>query len=158
MRNALNMICRWVENPNSDALKRHLSRIHDYLWIAEDGMKTKITDGAQNWEIAFIVQAFLSADINDEYGPTIERALKYMKKAQVTRNPPGDQSYWFRNRSKDSWTLSTVDSGWGSSDTSAEVIKAILLLSRISLNLDQNFKEKQWLFDSVDFLLTVRVW
>ncbi|XP_008661275.1 achilleol B synthase isoform X4 [Zea mays] len=38
---ALNMICCWVENPNSDALKRHIPRIHDYLWIAEDGMNTK---------------------------------------------------------------------------------------------------------------------
>jgi len=36
------MICRWAENPNSDALKRHIPRIHDYLWIAEDGMKTKV--------------------------------------------------------------------------------------------------------------------
>jgi hypothetical protein len=36
------MICRWVENPKSDALKRHILRIHDYLWIAEDGMKTKV--------------------------------------------------------------------------------------------------------------------
>lgn len=36
------MICCWVENPNSDVLKRHLPRIHDYLWIAEDGMKTKV--------------------------------------------------------------------------------------------------------------------
>jgi hypothetical protein len=36
------MMCRWVENPNSDALKRHIPRIHDYLWIAEDGMKTKV--------------------------------------------------------------------------------------------------------------------
>ena len=36
------MICCWVENPNSDVLKRHLPRLHDYLWIAEDGMKTKV--------------------------------------------------------------------------------------------------------------------
>ncbi|WVZ49771.1 hypothetical protein U9M48_001100 [Paspalum notatum var. saurae] len=39
---ALNMICCWVENPSSDVLKRHLPRIHDYLWIAEDGMKAKV--------------------------------------------------------------------------------------------------------------------
>ncbi|XP_062230086.1 achilleol B synthase-like [Phragmites australis] len=153
---ALNMICRWVENPNSDALKRHLPRIHDYLWIAEDGMKSKIYSGAQNWEIAFIVQAFLSSDLIDEYGPTLERALRYMKKAQVTRNPPGDRSYWFRNRSIGSWTLSTVDNGWGSIDTSAEVIMAILSLSRIFPNIDQNSEENQWLFDAVDFILSSR--
>jgi hypothetical protein len=36
------MICCWVENPNSDVLKRHIPRLYDYLWIAEDGMKTKV--------------------------------------------------------------------------------------------------------------------
>ncbi|XVE64021.1 hypothetical protein DITRI_Ditri07aG0067900 [Diplodiscus trichospermus] len=35
----LNMVCCWVEDPNSEAFKCHLSRIKDYLWIAEDGMK-----------------------------------------------------------------------------------------------------------------------
>ncbi|XP_008661273.1 achilleol B synthase isoform X2 [Zea mays] len=120
---ALNMICCWVENPNSDALKRHIPRIHDYLWIAEDGMNTKIYDGTHNWELALIIQAMLSADAANEYGPTIQRAMEYLKRAQVTTNPPGNPSYWFRHRSKGSWPLSTIDNGWGSSDTSAEATK-----------------------------------
>jgi hypothetical protein len=37
------MICCWVENPNSDAFKRHLPRIYDYIWLAEDGMKLKVS-------------------------------------------------------------------------------------------------------------------
>jgi hypothetical protein len=36
------MICCRVENPKSDVLKCHLPRLYDYLWIAEDGMKTKV--------------------------------------------------------------------------------------------------------------------
>ncbi|ONM01580.1 Camelliol C synthase [Zea mays] len=117
------MICRWVENPNSDAAKRHNLRIHDYMWIAEDGMKTKVTNGANNWELAFIIQALLSADTTNEYGPTVERAMGYIKRAQATTNPPGNPSYWFRHKSKGSWPLSTVDYGWASSDTTAEVTK-----------------------------------
>lgn len=39
---ALNMLCCWVEDSNSDAFKFHLPRIHDYLWVAEDGMKMKV--------------------------------------------------------------------------------------------------------------------
>ncbi|KAG8089612.1 hypothetical protein GUJ93_ZPchr0011g28904 [Zizania palustris] len=39
---ALNMICCWIENPNSDAFKKHLPRIYDYLWISEDGMKAQV--------------------------------------------------------------------------------------------------------------------
>ncbi|KAJ1276779.1 hypothetical protein BS78_05G241200 [Paspalum vaginatum] len=152
---ALNMICCWVENPNSDVLKQHLPRIHDYLWIAEDGMKTKIYDGNHNWEIALVVQAFLSADINGEYGPAIDKALRYIKKAQVTRNQPGDPRYWFRHRSKGSWAFSTADHGWASSDSSAEVIKAILLLTKMSPNLVGNTRE-EWLFDAIDCLLSFR--
>ncbi|KAG4950105.1 hypothetical protein JHK86_043344 [Glycine max] len=33
------MVCCWLENPNSQAFKRHISRIKDDLWVAEDGMK-----------------------------------------------------------------------------------------------------------------------
>lgn len=36
------MICCWVEDPNSEAYKCHLSRIKDYLWVAEDGMKMQV--------------------------------------------------------------------------------------------------------------------
>lgn len=36
------MICCWIENPNSKEFKQHLPRIHDFLWLAEDGMKAKV--------------------------------------------------------------------------------------------------------------------
>nr|CAB3462469.1 unnamed protein product [Digitaria exilis] len=38
----LNMVCCWVEDPNSDAFKRHLARIPDYLWLEEDGMTSLV--------------------------------------------------------------------------------------------------------------------
>lgn len=38
----LNMLCRWIDNPNSLAVKRHVSRVKDYLWLAEDGMKMQV--------------------------------------------------------------------------------------------------------------------
>lgn len=37
------MIACWVEDPNSEAYKRHLARIPDYYWIAEDGLKMQVT-------------------------------------------------------------------------------------------------------------------
>ncbi|PWZ53471.1 Cycloartenol synthase [Zea mays] len=49
--------------------------------------------------------------------------MGYIKRAQATTNPPGNPSYWFRHKSKGSWPLSTVDYGWASSDTTAEVTK-----------------------------------
>ena len=36
------MVCRWVEDPNSEAYQCHLERIKDYLWVAEDGMKVQV--------------------------------------------------------------------------------------------------------------------
>ena len=38
----LNMVCCWDEDPNSEAFTRHISRIKDYLWLAEDGMKMQV--------------------------------------------------------------------------------------------------------------------
>lgn len=38
----LNMLCCWVDDPDSEAFKLHLPRISDYLWIAEDGMKLQV--------------------------------------------------------------------------------------------------------------------
>lgn len=38
------MMACWVEeqNSNSSAYKRHLARLPDYLWVAEDGMKVQV--------------------------------------------------------------------------------------------------------------------
>lgn len=35
------MAC-WVEDPNSEAYKRHLARLPDYYWISEDGLKFQV--------------------------------------------------------------------------------------------------------------------
>jgi len=37
------MLACWIEDPNSVAFKRHIARVYDYLWIAEDGMKMQVT-------------------------------------------------------------------------------------------------------------------
>ncbi|GAY36874.1 hypothetical protein CUMW_280080 [Citrus unshiu] len=38
------MLACWVERPNGDSFKKHLARIPDYLWVAEDGMKMQVKD------------------------------------------------------------------------------------------------------------------
>nr|BBJ70065.1 oxidosqualene cyclase [Imperata cylindrica] len=153
---ALNMVCCWVEDPNSDAFKRHLARIPDFLWLSEDGMKAQVYDGCQSWETSFIIQAFCATDLVNEYALTIQRAYEFMKKSQVLRNHPGDQSYWHRHRSKGSWTLSSADNGWAVSDTTGEALKAVLLLSKISNrnNLVGDPIERQRLQDAIDCLLS----
>jgi hypothetical protein len=39
---ALNLLCCFIEDPSSEALKKHLARVPDYLWLAEDGMKMQV--------------------------------------------------------------------------------------------------------------------
>ncbi|CAL5022119.1 unnamed protein product [Urochloa decumbens] len=151
---ALNMICCWVEDPNSDAFRCHLARIPDFLWLSEDGMKAQVYDGCQSWETAFIIQAFCATDLVNEYGPTIQRAHEFIKQSQVLRNHPGEQRYWHRHISKGSWTLSSADNGWAVSDTTGEALKAVLLLSKISSNLALDPIEKERVHDAVDCLLS----
>jgi hypothetical protein len=56
----LNMICRWVEDPNSEAFKLHTERIYDFLWVAEDGMKMKVLTSSS----AFRCDFFMGTCIN----------------------------------------------------------------------------------------------
>lgn len=36
------MLACWAEDPNGDYFKKHLARIPDYIWVAEDGMKMQV--------------------------------------------------------------------------------------------------------------------
>uniref|UniRef100_A0ACD5V133 Uncharacterized protein n=1 Tax=Avena sativa TaxID=4498 RepID=A0ACD5V133_AVESA len=117
------------------------------------GMKAQVYDGCHNWEIAFIVQAYCSTDLIGEFGPTLEKAHEFMKKSQVLKNQPNYESY-YRHRSKGAWTLSTVDNGWSVADCTAEVIKALLRLSKISPNLVGEPITQERLYDAIDCLLS----
>ncbi|KAJ7962649.1 Terpene cyclase/mutase family member [Quillaja saponaria] len=127
----LNMLCCWVEDPNSEAYRLHLPRIFDYLWIAEDGMKMQGYNGSQLWDTAFAVQAIISTNLAEEYGPTIRKAHDFIKDTQVLEDCPGDLDFWYRHISKGAWPFSTADHGWPISDCTAEGLKAVLLLSKL---------------------------
>ncbi|CAL5038667.1 unnamed protein product [Urochloa decumbens] len=150
---ALDMICCWAENPNSDAFKQHLPRIYDFLWLAEDGMKAQVYDGCPAWETAFIVQAYCSTDLVNEFGPTLRKAHEFIKSSQIRENHPDYEAY-YRHSSKGSWTLSTADNGWNVSDCTAEALKALLLLSKISPDLVGDPIKGESLYDAVDCILS----
>uniref|UniRef100_A0ACD5XXS8 Uncharacterized protein n=1 Tax=Avena sativa TaxID=4498 RepID=A0ACD5XXS8_AVESA len=150
---ALNMICCWVENPNSPEFQQHLPRFHDYLWMAEDGMKAQVYDGCHSWELAFIIHAYCSTDLTSEFIPTLKKAHEFMKNSQVLFNHPNHESY-YRHRSKGSWTLSSVDNGWSVSDCTAEAVKALILLSKISADLVGDPIKQDRLYDAIDCILS----
>ena len=43
------MLACWVDDPDGDYFKKHLARLKEYIWIAEDGIKMHvITNVLQN--------------------------------------------------------------------------------------------------------------
>ncbi|KAH0693374.1 hypothetical protein KY285_020471 [Solanum tuberosum] len=117
------MLCCWAEDPNSEAFKLHLPRLYDYLWIAEDGMKMQGSNGSQSRDTSFAIQAIISTNLVEEYGPTLRKAHKFMKDSQVLDDCPGNLDFWYRHISKGAWPFSTADHGWIISDCTAEGLK-----------------------------------
>ncbi|KDP27754.1 hypothetical protein JCGZ_19783 [Jatropha curcas] len=152
----LNMLCCWVEDPNSEAFKLHLPRIYDYLWLAEDGMKMQGYNGSQLWDTAFAIQAILSTNLVEDYGPTLRKAHIYLKKSQVLENCPGDLNFWYRHISKGAWPFSTADHGWPISDCTAEGLKAALLLSKIPSEIVGEGVDANHLYDAVNVILSLQ--
>eukprot|EP00461_Guttulinopsis_vulgaris_P002696 UN02697 len=59
----INMLVTYHRHgPNSIQFRLHQSRIQDYLWIAEDGIKCQGYNGSQLWDTAFTVQAFTTLE------------------------------------------------------------------------------------------------
>ncbi|CAA7045725.1 unnamed protein product [Microthlaspi erraticum] len=150
---ALCMLACWVENPNGDHFKKHLSRIPDYMWVAEDGMKMQ-SFGSQLWDTAFAVQAILASDISDETNDVLKKGHDYIKISQVRENPSGDFKNMYRHMSKGAWTFSDRDHGWQVSDCTAEAFKCCLLLSMMPVEVVGQKIDPEQLYDSVNILLS----
>ncbi|KAJ4839943.1 Cycloartenol synthase 2 [Turnera subulata] len=152
----LNMLCCWVEDPDSEAYKFHLSRIKDYLWIAEDGMKMQGYNGSQLWDVAFAVQAIVATNQIDEHASVLKKAHNYIKNSQVRANSSDDYKCWYRHISKGGWPFSTLDNGWHVSDTTAEALKAAILLSQLPEDIVGEAIELDRIYDAVNVLLSMQ--
>nr|GMD04327.1 dammarenediol II synthase-like [Ipomoea batatas] len=121
---SLQMMCCWAEDPNGEELKYHLSRVPDYLWLAEDGMAMH-GFGSQNWDAVFATQAIIASGMTEEYGDCLRKAHFYIKESQVKENPKGDFKSMYRHFTKGSWTFSDQDHGFAVSDSTAEALKTM---------------------------------
>jgi hypothetical protein len=70
-----NMLC--------SARCRHLARVPDYLWVAEDGMKMQGYNGSQLWDTSFAVQALASTGLLQVAGQALRKAHHYVDASQV---------------------------------------------------------------------------
>ncbi|KAK9097610.1 hypothetical protein Sjap_023107 [Stephania japonica] len=75
------MLACWVEDPNGIAFKRHLARVQDYLWMAEDGMRMQ-SFGSQQWDTGFALQALLASNLVEEVGEALKKGHFYVKESQ----------------------------------------------------------------------------
>ncbi|KAH7298679.1 hypothetical protein KP509_25G053900 [Ceratopteris richardii] len=150
----LNMLCCWVEDPNSEAFKLHLPRVNDYLWIAEDGMKMQGYNGSQSWDTSFAVQALVSTGLLEICGPMLKKAHHYIDKSQVREDCPGDLKFWYRHISKGAWPFSTRDHGWPISDCTAEGLKAALILRLLPSEIVGEPLSSERFYDAVNTILS----
>ncbi|XP_059595761.1 beta-amyrin synthase 1 isoform X1 [Vitis vinifera] len=150
---ALCMLTCWVEDPNGDYFKKHLARIPDFIWVAEDGIKMQ-TFGSQEWDTGFALQALLACNMTNEIGPTLKKGHEFIKESQVKDNPSGDFKSMYRKISQGSWTFSDQDHGWQVSDCTAEGLKCCLLFSMMAPEIVG--MEPERLFDSVNILLSLQ--
>ncbi|KAG2330371.1 hypothetical protein Bca4012_020038 [Brassica carinata] len=146
----LHMLACWVDDPDGDYFKKHLARLSDFIWIGEDGLKIQ-TFGSQLWDTAFTLQVMLAADMNNEISSTLIKGYDYLKKSQLTENPPGDHMNMFRDITKGGWTFSDQDQGWPVSDCTAESLECCLLLESMPMFGETMDVEK--LYDAVNLLL-----
>ncbi|XVE98878.1 hypothetical protein REPUB_Repub03eG0147100 [Reevesia pubescens] len=152
----LNMICCWVEDPNSKAYKCHLSRIKDYLWVAEDGMKMQGYNGSQLWDVSFSIQAILATNLVEEYGSMLKKANNFVKNTQVKENSGNDLNLWYRDITKGGWPFSTPDNGWIVSDCTSEGLKAAVLLSAMPSDIVDVKVTPNRLYDAVNMILSLQ--
>ncbi|KAF6153252.1 hypothetical protein GIB67_036598 [Kingdonia uniflora] len=79
----LRMLACWVEDLKSYAFKKHLARVPNYLWMAEDGMRVQSL-GSQMWNTGFSVQALLASNFQEEISHMLKKGYDFIKQSQVS--------------------------------------------------------------------------
>lgn len=110
-------------NISTTASNRHVARVPDYLWVAEDGMKMQGYNGSQLWDTSFAVQAIAATGMAAEFSECLQRAAAYIDASQVQTESPQPLARWYRHISKGAWPFSNQDHGWPISDCTSEGLK-----------------------------------
>ncbi|KVI00819.1 Prenyltransferase/squalene oxidase [Cynara cardunculus var. scolymus] len=71
-------------DPDGVEFKRHIARVPDFLWLAEDGMKMQ-SFGSQLWDCTLATQAIIASNMVEEYGDSLKKAHFYLKESQTTQ-------------------------------------------------------------------------
>lgn len=152
----MNTVCCYIhDGPDSYSVRRHLDRLHDYLWMKNEGMLANGTNGVQVWDTAFIIQAFVVAGFAEdpEWKPILLKALEFLEDHQI-REEVDDQEACYRHRRKGAWPFSTKTQGYTVSDCTAEGLRSALQLQK-QLSYPAVISDQR-LKDAADTLLTMQ--
>ena len=129
----LNMLACYIhDGPEAESVQRHRDRLHEFLWVKNEGMLMNGTNGVQTWDTAFLVQAVVSAGLatSSEFRPMLLKALEFLADQQILENCR-DQDICYRHRRKGAWAFSTREQGYTVSDCTSEALKSVLLLQNL---------------------------
>jgi squalene cyclase len=83
----MHLLVAWREGGNTHVgnaeFHKHVLRVPDYLWVAEDGMKMSGYNGSQCWDTAFAAQACVEAGLGNEFPLAMRRAYGYFERTQI---------------------------------------------------------------------------
>lgn len=157
---SLNLLSVWVDSgcdSNCEVVKKHLARVDDYLWVAEDGVKMQGYNGSQCWDTSFAVRAMVEAGISHKFPDCARKIYSYLDRTQI-KDDEEDREKFFRHQSKGGWPFSTAAHGWPISDCTSEGLKGVLALHSRSVPSDLIPVEmrisKRRLCDACDVLLS----
>ncbi|KAL8735763.1 MAG: hypothetical protein Q9166_000626 [cf. Caloplaca sp. 2 TL-2023] len=149
------LACYIHDGADSYSVERHRQRMHDFLWVKDEGMLMNGTNGVQTWDTSFLVQAVVEAGLAEEprWRPMLEKALHFLNDQQI-REDCREQDVCYRQRRRGAWAFSTREQGYTVSDCTSEALKSVILLQRLpdfpKLVSDERIK------DAIDTLLTMQ--
>ena len=152
----LNLLACYIEDgPESYSVQRHRDRMHDFLWVSNEGMMMNGTNGVQTWDTSFLAQAVVEAELASDprWRSTLVKVLEFLDDQQIKEEVP-DRELCYRHRRKGAWAFSTREQGYTVSDTTSEAMKAVIMLQRIA-GIPQLISNER-LKDAVDTLLTMQ--
>ncbi|EPS39819.1 hypothetical protein H072_6275 [Dactylellina haptotyla CBS 200.50] len=157
VNNPLQMLCRYIaEGPDSPAVKGHIDRLHDYLWVNEEGMLMNGTNGVQVWDTSFAIQSVVDAGFSTQpkWKKMIQGAHNFLEDQQIAEDISNAKQNCYRQQRKGAWAFSTRDQGYTVSDCTAEALKAVIQIQAIP-----GFKQLvsiERMRDAVDVMLSLR--
>ncbi|KAH6652541.1 squalene/oxidosqualene cyclase [Truncatella angustata] len=147
------IVCYIRDGPGAYTVRRHVERLEDALWVKDEGMLCNGTNGVQNWDTAFAIQAVVDAGLAEDprWRPMLTKALGFLDSQQIRKNCK-DQDVCYRQQRKGAWGFSNKVQGYAVSDCISEALKSVIMLQRTPGY--PQLLEDQRIFDAIDTLLT----